>query len=420
LNEPTPYQQKLAQEIEQFRAVPNIHDLPRIFHYWAGRYLIPAQAELFGTGDIAQIFVDNFLASAQASPARFLSLGAGDCAGEIEIARRLRAVRPDFTIECIELSPALLARARAVAGEAGVSANLVFTEVDINRWRAQGAYSAVMAHHSLHHIVELEHVFDQVHAALLPHGRFVVADMIGRNGHMRWPEAEVLLQGLWRALPPSKRYNHQLARFEPTFVNWDCAQEGFEGVRAQDILPLMLQRFDFPAFLGFGNLTDVFLDRAFGHNFDPDSARDREFIDRIHAVNEFLIDAGYLKPTMMIAVATRRGEGNGGGRCYRGWEPSYCVRATSEPNAVDTDARLDAASATAVFWRRPRVEGDSTENAAREERVGVEPLTEQLQAAEEEIQRLKLALEAVYRSTSWRLTSPLRWLKTRGTRQLPP
>jgi SAM-dependent methyltransferase len=420
LHEPTPYQQRLAQEIEQFRAIPNIHELPRIYHYWAGRYLIPAQAELFGTGDITQIFVDNFLASAQASPARFLSLGAGDCAGEIEIARRMRLVRPDFTIECIELSPALLARARAAAGEAGLSANLVFTEVDINQWRAQGAYSAVMAHHSLHHIVELEHVFDEVRAALQPHGRFVVSDMIGRNGHMRWPEAEVLLQGLWRTLPPSKRYNHQLARLEPTFVNWDCAQEGFEGVRAQDILPLMLERFDFPVFLGFGNLTDVFLDRAFGHNFDPDSVRDREFIDRIHAVNEFLVDVGYLKPTMMIAVATHRDKSNGGGRCYRGWEPSYCVRATSEPNAVEADALLGVANTAEVSLRWPRLEGDSAKNIARKERIGVEPQTAQLEAAEQEIRRLKSALAAVYRSTSWRLTTPLRWLKTRGTRRLPP
>ncbi len=30
-----------------------------------------------------------------------------------------------------------------------------------------------------------------------PHGRFIVSDMIGRNGHMRWPEALAIVQEFW-------------------------------------------------------------------------------------------------------------------------------------------------------------------------------------------------------------------------------
>ena len=54
-----------------------------------------------------------------------------------------------------------------------------------------------MANHSLHHVLALEHLFAQVSATLREDGVFVVNDMIGRNGHQRWPEALDLLQRIW-------------------------------------------------------------------------------------------------------------------------------------------------------------------------------------------------------------------------------
>ena len=93
-------------------------------------------------------------------------------------------------------------------------------------------------------------------------------DMIGRNGHMRWPEALVILDGLWKELPNSYKYNHQLKRLEVQFDNWDCSKEAFEGIRSQDILPLLIKKFQFDLFLGFANVVDVFVDRSFGHQTD--------------------------------------------------------------------------------------------------------------------------------------------------------
>ncbi len=34
------YQEKLAREVENYRAVENAHDLPQIFHYWSNKYLV--------------------------------------------------------------------------------------------------------------------------------------------------------------------------------------------------------------------------------------------------------------------------------------------------------------------------------------------------------------------------------------------
>ncbi len=66
---------------------------------------------------------------------------------------------------------------------------------------------------------------------------FVTNDMIGRNGHQRWPEALEIVNQYWHELPEAYRYNKLLSRYEPEYMNWDCSTEGFEGIRAQDILP---------------------------------------------------------------------------------------------------------------------------------------------------------------------------------------
>ena len=85
--------------------------------------------------------------------------------------------------------------------------NLVFVEADFNTWIASKQYAAVIANQSLHHVLELEHLFDQVKGSLRPDGYFVASDMIGRNGHQRWPEALAEVQRFWRDLPKEYRWN---------------------------------------------------------------------------------------------------------------------------------------------------------------------------------------------------------------------
>jgi hypothetical protein len=107
---------------------------------------------------------------------------------------------------------------------------------------------------------------------------------------------------LWKGLPPSYRYNCASLRYEAVFQDADCSSESFEGIRAQDILPLLKQNFDPRLCIGFGNIIDPFIDRSFGPNFDPSAAWDREFIDSIHRRDELEMAAGRLQPTHLIAM----------------------------------------------------------------------------------------------------------------------
>jgi SAM-dependent methyltransferase len=298
------YDAKVQQELTQFKEITDVHALPEIFSYWSEKYLLPL-CQSCGVTGVDQFYAKYLFEAAQRTQVhpRFISIGAGNCDTEVRVAKLLRELGlTDFTLECLELNPAMLERGRQDAKENGVTENISFIKGDFNKWMPESTYCGVMANHSLHHVVNLEGLFDAIKSSLHPLGYFVTSDMIGRNGHQRWPEALTHVERIWEDLPSKYKYNAQLKRHESKFVNWDCSSEGFEGIRAQDILPLLVKRFDFPLFIGFANIISPFVDRGFGHNFDVNSQYDRELIDTIHALDEAGFKTGELKPTQMFAV----------------------------------------------------------------------------------------------------------------------
>lgn len=304
------YAERIKKEKSFYKDDEKVHDLPEIFHYWSNRHLAPAKFHPFGITDPEQFF---FLYSSKLHdrfPDRFLnmvSLGSGNCDMEARLARRLLDEGiGNFRIECLDINEDMLERGKAHAGSLDVASHIVPGIGDFNHWEPERAYDIVIANQCLHHVLELEKLFAAVKDCLREDGYFLTSDMIGRNGHQRWPEALELVQEFWRELPESYRYNRLLKRHEREFMNHDCSTESFEGIRAQDILPLLITHFHFELFIPFANIVTVFIDRPFGHNFDPNGEWDRDFVDRLHACDEENILSGRIKPTQMLAVMCKR------------------------------------------------------------------------------------------------------------------
>lgn len=325
------YQHSLAEEKKIFESCHDVHKLPPIFHYWSNRHLLP-KLQRFGFTSPADMFaqqLDLFCARRTASrpsrASRFLSLGAGNCDMEIELALRLKG---DFTLDCLDLNTTMLERGERVAENAGLSSHFNFIPADLNRWSTGDEYDVIIANQSLHHVVNLEGLFDQVKRCLRPGGRFLISDMIGRNGHQRWPEALDVIHEYWRKLPPSYRFNRLVGYYEELYQSWDCSVEGFEGVRSQDILPLLLEQFHFHLFIPYGNVIDPFIDRAFGCHFDASAEWDQAFIDEVHQRDEDELASGRLKPTHMIAIVEN--EPCPAPRFPEYLSPASCVRAAEK------------------------------------------------------------------------------------------
>jgi SAM-dependent methyltransferase len=304
----TSYDALVASERRRYESCTEVHELPAIFHYWSNRYILPKLVAC-GFSNLNEIFERTLAgqcARQEGGLRRFVSLGAGNCDLEIELAGKLHARGHDrFIFDCLDLNPTMLERGRHAAEQAGVAGHLTFAETDLNQWNPTQEYDAVVANYFLHHVVNLENLFEQAQRSLKPAGTFVIAEMIGHNGHQRWPEALTLVHEFWRKLPPSYRFNRVSGFYEELYENQDCSVGSFEGIRSQDILPLLIDRFHFQFFLPFANIIDPFVERNFGPNFDAALEWDRAFIHQVHQRDEQELAAGRLTPTHMLAVVAR-------------------------------------------------------------------------------------------------------------------
>jgi len=303
------YVKMMNLEIERYREVVNVHDLPDIAHYWSNKYLVPMLIGFgFTSGD--EMYFQYILRRCRENPdemCRVVSIGSGNC--DIEAGIVQKVIEQGYTnviLECLDINKEMLNRGKKLAEDKGVLPYMCFMNSQIGDWMPErDFYDIVMANHSLHHFLELEALFDKIRYSMKEDGRFLSHDMIGRNGHQRWPEALERIEEIWNTMPTRYKLNRSTGKIDEKFVNWDCSVECFEGIRSQDILPLLYQNFGFELFVGFGNLIDVFIDRCYGHNFDPGNPEDLEFIDRIHQIDVEMMSAGLIKPTHMIAVMSK-------------------------------------------------------------------------------------------------------------------
>ena len=320
------YRSRVQTEIGTYTGIENVHDLPAIAHYWSEKYILPMLVP-FGFRNSVEFF-RTYIAQVCGKTedvVSILSVGAGNCATEINIAEWLRERGiENYAFECVDINPEVLKRGHISSSEKGLANRFVLGTFDINTWKPAHPYDVVLAVQSLHHFVELELLFEKIHQALKPAGYFLCDDMIGRNGHQRWPEALKFVNQFWGELPEKYKYNHGLKCVEKKFPNADYSTQGFEGIRAQDILPLLIRYFHFDLFIGFGNIIDIFVDRTYGPNFDPANEGDCSFIDRVQALDQAEIESGRVKPTHMLAALTRQPVSQM--KTYKHLSPEFCVR----------------------------------------------------------------------------------------------
>ncbi|WP_019813575.1 SAM-dependent methyltransferase [Saccharomonospora saliphila] len=338
------YQERLAAERDVFAEQVDVHgNLPESAHRWARRHLLPKLREL-GVPSLDSLVVDTIRAAAEDSAREVVVLSLGSGNGDLELGW-LRALAAhgvhNVRVRLLEINSAMQRRAADAAREHGLSGRVEHIEADFNTWCADAEHDVVVAYQVLHHVLDLEHLYGQVRDSLRPDGTFVVHDMIGRNGHRRWPEAHEVIDRIWATLPPELRRNAITGEVDEHFADIDCAADGFEGIRSQDVLPVLLDYLHPSVFLAAGNVVDPFVDRVYGHNFDMSDEHHRALIDDIGALDDTLVDLGVVTPTRLTALFHPRPATL---RAYRNRTPERSVRRT---DVVDSTGRVSFHPGTA-------------------------------------------------------------------------
>jgi SAM-dependent methyltransferase len=287
------YQRLLEEEKEHYSHIEvteglkegGVHASSAWQYYWEGvaRRIAPG-----GFADLAAVL------GSLGSPERtieVLSLGSGYCGHEIDLARRLP--RP-YRVRCTDINEGIFERARKVAGEERLA--LEFGVADLNNLRIEpGRFDLILAHASLHHVINLEQLFEQVAVGLSPRGIFHVVEVVGENRKLIWDENQRYANALLDLLPPEVTGGVRLA------VGADA--EGMEGIRQQDILPLLHDRFQ-PAFeLRHGAfMRFVCTHTELAAALDPGQPDRRRLLDFLVESDECAVRHGVLRPLELWGV----------------------------------------------------------------------------------------------------------------------
>lgn len=282
--------------------------LPPIFGYWSSRFLAP-DAHRLGIDSPKAFFLNRILKSASngSAPVRVLSAGAGACNMEVALAEQLKATGVQVHITCIDFNPTLMHRAAATAQTRQVSALMTFDARDCNLPFELPPQDVIIVNQFFHHVTALETFCRSLRDSLAPQGTLLSSDIIGRNGHLLWPDVEAEVQRVWAELPAAKRHDRHFNAIQTRYRPIDHAAYSNEGVRAQDIVGCLLAEFDFELFFSFGAAIVPFIERRIGFNFDPMQADDQTLIDRIHALDAAALSTGRYPAANMIAALRHKG-----------------------------------------------------------------------------------------------------------------
>ena len=192
------YRVRSSLEKLAFNLNPPVGDLPEIFHYWSNVHLRP-RLEQVGFSSPEDFFFKSLRGRIgnQTAPTRVLSIGSGRCELEISLARQLLDNGHDqFVIVCMDINPEMLLQGKAGATAADIAKRIEFRAADVKTLSCDERFDVVLANQCLHHIVELETLFDTIASLISDGGFFLTSDVIGRNGHQLWHEGTLTRFGI--------------------------------------------------------------------------------------------------------------------------------------------------------------------------------------------------------------------------------
>lgn len=233
-------------------------------------------------------------------PLRILSLCCGAARIEASFASAL-GVPAHWTL--MDLNEGLL-RSAAAAFPPGQSIELIAG--NLNGIADYGErYDVILCVSGLHHIVELERVVGFIRDALVEGGEFwSIGEAIGRNGNRLWSHDQAAANAFFRQLPDRLRRNRHTGVVDESLPDVDYSTGTFEGIRSQDIEPLLSRRLQ-PVDLYRRNcFLWRLVDLSYADNYDMQDPADLEWLQRaVRAELAHFHDGG--RPTELHGVFRR-------------------------------------------------------------------------------------------------------------------
>lgn len=238
--------------------------------------------------------------------ARGLTIGCGD--GGLE--RHGAVLRLCEHYDAFDVSPGAIEIAQAAAAKAGL-ANVTYAVQDLNDAAFErDRYDVAFASMALHHIENLEHLFEQVREALKPGGLLVFNEYVGPD-RFQWTRRQLMAINLVLVLLPARlRRRIPDGQIKPVVrrptVEGMIQADPSEAVRSSAILPLVERHFEIVERIDYGGAILHMLLQDIVGNFRPDDWRDVAVLRAICGLERWLIRRRWLASDFTMVVARRR------------------------------------------------------------------------------------------------------------------
>ena len=235
--------------------------------------------------DIFAYVVHEYFEKQGREPEKVLTLGCG--AGELErsFAKYCRPQRHD----AIDISENLIRSARE---QAIAFPYIHYSVADLNNCElAQFEYDLVLAHQSLHHVLNLEKLFDRTRKAMRPGGLFVLDEYVGPS-QLQWTDHQLeVINGIMQVLPRWLTVDVETSQQRRNVIRCTreqvAAADPSEAIRSHDILALANDYFKVIEFHAYGGSVLHMLFHMIAGNFLLEQAK--PWLEVIFQIEDLLV-----------------------------------------------------------------------------------------------------------------------------------
>ena len=234
---------------------------------------------------------------------KILSIGSGPGGAEIGCAKQFSG---KYEFDCLDINENSVQTGQKKCDEEGL--NFKFYVADANYLiLPKEKYDVIFAHASLHHLINHQHIANQIKKSMKKDAKMVVYDVIVRNGMRLWPETKIIANRIFKELPKKYKRNNKMRIWKKRYFNELPDKNvsrfgGFECINSEETYSVLKKNFktliEVPGFA----FARRFVDNPFAENYDVKDPIDRSTIDEVLKLDEEYSKKNNLKPESVFLV----------------------------------------------------------------------------------------------------------------------
>ena len=237
---------------------------------------------------------------------RALTLGCGR--GDIERGMS----QYDFCVrhDAADISEGAIEVARSLAHSSGLE-HIRYQTGDLNHIDLPvDAYDVVLGISAIHHVTELEALFESVHATLKPEGCFYLDEFVGASQY-QWPQQQLdaineFLPRIPQRLRVSQSDGHSIRDevTRPTIEEMQ-ASDPSEAIRSAEIIAVLKKYFSDVTVRGYGGAILQMLLADIAANFVDSDTEATEWLERLFKYEDELLASGEIQHDFAVILARK-------------------------------------------------------------------------------------------------------------------